>query len=52
MFVQCEEDERIVSCRVLKILFDRDEINVEFPDGNCEWYKLSNFESKDFTIEY
>lgn len=49
IYVKCQQGE-IVTCKVLKILFESDEINVEFPNGNCEWYKLSHFKDSDFII--
>ncbi|GAG68904.1 unnamed protein product [marine sediment metagenome] len=45
MFVMALEPKGTpVKCKVLKILFESDEINIEFPDGNCEWYTLSDYE--------
>lgn len=27
-----------VLCKVITLNWDRDEIQIEYPDGNCEWY--------------
>jgi len=39
-----EPDGNPVKCKVLKILFETNEINIEFPDGNCEFYPLNDFD--------
>jgi hypothetical protein len=39
--IEDEDDKEIkVLGKILKIDFERGEVNVEFPDGNCEWYEI------------
>ncbi len=48
-----EPDGTPAKCKVLGLIFESNEINIEFPDGNCEWYNLSDYEllTEQLTIE-